>query len=264
MKNIKVSYVKLNLEYRVIEYNQNFVNFFNLENKQTLLDQSIKELIPDINQESYLEFYDLGEDEQKALLIFRNHRLIDVAEPLVSIVYVTVIKQANAIIVQVANWLNWIWHLNSSLNSGYNMITSMDEAKYRKKIGQLLEMYWFKALSPLLMHIPNGFIGIINAWAFFDILKIFNNKRGENLFSKDYNRDTISRIRNSIRRNMGLHAHVDVTDILKDNRLINLKYNNELFIPHSVLAEDIILVAKRDVLLENILNISMHNDTIIK
>jgi hypothetical protein len=114
------------------------------------------------------------------------------------------------------------------------------------------------------MHIPNGFIGMINSWAFFDILKIFNNKRGENVFSKDYNRDMISRIRHSLKRKNGLKAHVDVGEILKDNMLINLKYNNELFIPHSVLDEDIVLVADKDMLLEDVLDISVHRDKIIK
>jgi hypothetical protein len=264
MKNINVSYVRVDLEYKIIEYNQHFINFFSLEHEQTILDRSITEVIPSISQKTYLKLYDLCDSDQKSLLIFRNHRLTGVVEPLVCIAYVTITREVDAIVVRVANWLNWIWQLNSSLNNGYNMITSMDESKHKKKIRQLLEMYWFKALSPLLMHIPNGFIGMINSWAFFDILKIFNNKRGENIFSKDYNRDTISRIRHYIKRSKGLDAHIDVTDILKDNMLINLTYNNELFIPHSVLEEDIVLVADKDMLLDDILDISVHRDQIIK
>jgi hypothetical protein len=264
MKNINVSYLKVDLDYKIIEYNQNFVNFFGLDNEQNFLGCNILRVIKGINQRTYLKLYNLCQSDQESLLIFRNHTLQGVSEPLVSINYVTVTKENDAIVIRVVNWLNWIWLLNSSLNNGYNLITSMDESKYRQKIRQLFEMYWFKALSPLLMHIPNGFIGMINSWAFFDILKIFNNKRGKNVFSKDYNRDMISRIRHSIRRNKGLEMHIDVCDILKDNMLINLKYDNELFIPHSVLEEDIVLVANKDMLLEDILDISVHRDNTFK
>jgi hypothetical protein len=263
-QHIKVSYIKINLRHEIIGYNQNFINFFGLEDERTLLGKSIEDVISGINRNAYLKLYDLCENDQKSLLVFRNHRLSGVVEPLVSIIYVTVTKEDDVIVIRMANWLNWIWQINSSLNKGYNMITNMDESRHRKKIRQLLEMYWFKALSPLLMHIPNGFIGMINSWAFFDILKIFNNKRGENIFSKDYNRDTISRIRHSIKKDHGLGAHIEVSDILKDNMLINLKYNNELFIPHSVLEEDIVLVADKDILLEDILDISIYRDKIIR
>jgi len=263
MKNINVSYVKINLEYRIIEYNQNFINLLGLENKQTWLNKPITEIIPAINQKIYMKLNDLCDDEQESLLIFRNHCLNGVVEPLVAILYMTIVREVDAIVIRLANWLNWIWQLNSSLNNNYNIITSMDESKYKTKFRMLLEMYWFKALSPLLMHIPNGFIGIVNAWAFFDILKIFNNKRGENIFSKDYNRDTISRIRHSIRRTKGFEAHIDVSDILKDNMLVNLKYNNELFIPYSILDEDIILVANRDMLLEDILDTFVDRNKVI-
>lgn len=263
MKKINVCYVKLNLKYQILEYNQNFINFLGLENEPVLLDRLITEVISNISQRTYLKLYTLCDHGQNSLLIFRNHRITGVTEPLVSIIYVTVAREEDAIVIHFANWLNWLWQLNFSLNNSYNMITGMDEVRYKKKIRELLEMYWFKALSPLLMHIPNGFIGMINAWAFFDILKIFNNKRGKNIFSKDYNRDTISRIRHSIKRNKGLNAHIDVSDILKDNMLINLKYNNELFIPHSILEEDIILIADKDLLLENIFNISVCPDNII-
>lgn len=261
---IKVSYVKINLKNQIISYNQNFINFFDLEDQGVLLGRKICELIPGINHQRYLKLSDLCENDKKSVLVFKNYELTGVVEPLVAIMYVNVARESDAIVIRVVNWLNWIWHINSSLNNSYNMITNMEEVMYRKKIRQLLEMYWFKALSPLLMHIPNGFVGMINSWACFDILKVFNNKRGENVFSKDYNRDTISRIRHSLKRGHGTSAQVDISDILKDNRLINLKYKDDLFIPHSVLEEDIILVADKDLLLEDIINIATFRDKIIE
>jgi hypothetical protein len=250
--------VKINLKYEITGYNQNFINFFGLENNGNLFGQLISNVIPGVTQKVYLKLCASGGDRPGSFLIFRNHSLAQVTEPLVSIIYVLVTKESDAIIVRLVNWLNWIWQLNSSIDNNYNMITHMDESKHRKKIAQLSEMYWFKSLSPLMMHIPNGFIGMISSWAFFDILKIFNNKRGENHFSKDYNRDMLSRIRHSIKKDHGLKKHVEVSDILKDNLLINLRYNNELFIPYSVLKEDIVLSADKDMLLEYILNMSFH------
>ncbi|MCC2644405.1 MAG: hypothetical protein K0R94_183 [Burkholderiales bacterium] len=263
-QSTKAIYVKLNLEHEIIAYNQNFIDFFDLRDKETILGKSFREIFSNINENVYLKLQDLCENKQKSLLIFRNHHLTGVTEPLVSILYAVVIKEPYAVVLHIANWLNWIWQINSSINKGYNMIAGMEESVHRKKIRRLLEMYWFKALSPLLLHIPNGFIGMINSWACFDILKIFNNKRGENIFSKDYSRDTISRVRHCIKRDRGLKAHVDISEILKNKMLINLQYNDELFIPHSMLEETIILTANKDTLLEEVLNMYIYTDIIIK
>jgi hypothetical protein len=263
MKNINVAYVKLNLKYEIIDHNHYFIDFFEIVPTQ-ILGKNIIQINSNIHKQIHLKLDQLVGNQKKSLLVFRNHKLSNVEEPLVTALYITITKDDEAISICMTNWLNWIRQLNHSINNNYILISNMNESKYRKKISQLLEIYWFKALSPLLMHIPNAFIGMINSWAFFDILKLFNNKRGENIFSKDYNRDMVSRIRHYIKRRKDFMAHIDVIDILKDDSLINLEYNNELFIPHSILNEDIILTINEDKLLENFLALAISQDRTTK
>lgn len=264
MYKIDVSYVRLNLDNRLIEYNNNFIDFFGLLPEINYLGSLLRELVPDLNQVEYLESHNMYVGYRKSLIIFRNHILDSVNEPLVSAIYLSIYRDSDSVIVKMVNWLNWINLINLSLDNGYSAISKIDETKYRKNIRQLIEIYWFKGLSPLLMHIPSGLIGLVSSWAFFDILKLFNNKRGKNYYSKDYNRDTISRVCGKIKRETKRESHLEVGEVITNDSLVNLRYNKQLFIPYSILNENIIVFPEPDILLEDILNLSNPDDRVFK
>jgi hypothetical protein len=263
MKNIRVSYIKMSHGCRITQYNQKFIDFFGLDPTQNFLDRDLRDVLSSFDLAENLQLCDICEGDKKSLLVFRNHCVEQIKKPVVSIIYVSVHKTADSIIIKMVNWLNWIKQLNSSLENGYNLIANMDDT-HSEKITKLYEIYWFKALLPLLLHIPNGFVGMVSASSFFDILKLFTNKRGKNVYSKDYGRDLLSRIRGCIRRSGGADGNISIGDIIKKDSLINLNYVDELFIPYCGLEEDIVLTVKPDIFLGGYLDLCAATEPIFQ
>jgi hypothetical protein len=249
MSNIKVSYLKIDIKSQILDYNKNFVEFFGLQNKK-LSELKLADIIQTLNPNVYNCIKSLKLEESKNVLLFKTCNSLSTLTPdSVVILYAIMTRVNDGYTILFVNWLNWINNLYSSLENGFTSIANLDEEEFKSKINYLSETYWFKALLPLITHTPKSLLGQISSHVLFKILRIFNNKRGANYFSKDYNRDTISRIKNHIKQTTGV-VLPNIKMLVENTSLVDLHRGGQIVIRETSLNEDILIFPKKDELLE--------------
>lgn len=252
MFKINVAYVKINQNHEILDYNRYFSDYCGLD-----ANCKLKGLV--LSKLDYLPSFNLNQllsnvNTDGTMIAFSNKNFNK--QTMVAITYVSIKKTDKYTIIRFSNWLNWINALNLSMDNAYSDMSRLNKNHEIQQYVQISsEAGWFKALYPLLTHIPNNLSNMISSWAVFDILHCFVQKRGENKYTKDYNRDTLSRIKNSIKKYNGI-IDIDIRDILDSNQFVNLKYGDELFIPYSGIKDTILFAVKADNLLEHVIDLS--------
>jgi len=247
----KVAYIKLNTRHVIQELNSYFVTLFGLPSINQAIGLDFDKLAMDYGIENaFLCGAGNSQSYTRAFLVFQNYGAPDQANKYLLVLYVLVETTKDGVTIWFTNWLNWLHNLDGSLNNNYQTISQVNCDKC--EIETISEAHCFKALYPLLAHIPHDFIGQISSKAYFNILHIFNKKRGENRYSKDYNRDTLSRIKHALKKDFGV-TNIDITNIIKYDQLINLKVQSELLIPNTRLNINIVVSPVRDNFLEGLM-----------
>lgn len=160
------------------------------------------------------------------------------------------------------NWLNWIHQISDSINNSYNLIKKVND-NYKDHIVHKSDIHCFSGLYPLLMHLPHNYIGNISTMSFYDIFRIFCNRKDNDRISKDYSRNVYSRLKTSI--NEEFHVkNMTIFDLMKNSEFINLKNDDDILLKKTQLKDNIIINDYQDKTLEIILdqyyNINKNND----
>ena len=80
-------------------------------------------------------------------------------------------------------------------------------------------------------------------------MRTFVKQRDNSIkYSRDYARNTYSRIRTNLRKDYKLTS-VEVVDLIRNQQLLNICFNGEVCIPDTTLVKNIILPINHDILL---------------
>ncbi|MBP9742264.1 MAG: hypothetical protein KBD37_02800 [Burkholderiales bacterium] len=252
MSTIKVAYLKLNLQYRVLEHNKHFAKLFNYEfgNMPDLTFTVLFGL--SLQGNSQIEKLQIG--EQEAYTILRNRRSGQCAENTVVVLYALVKRYENYFTVKIVNWLNWLHGIDYSLEGGYACV---NEIKFvtSKLFNKLSIAAGFKSLYPLIAHVPQKFNGGIFPSAIAEIMQLFALKPKADHYSRDYARNIYSRIKTNLKQEYN-QEYVDVIDLIHDNELLNIILEDEVSILNTELTKNLMLRNNHsDILLDSIIDI---------
>ncbi|MBP9743046.1 MAG: hypothetical protein KBD37_06800 [Burkholderiales bacterium] len=229
METIKIAFLGLNLDAQITGYNENFAKFFNLNNLgirdlpiHSILGLEVNDITNDILK--------LKIGEQQSFILFYNNESISKTENnTLLILYVLVKRQEDHFTVKIVNWLSWVHNIYASIKHGY------------------------KALYPLLTHLPQKFSGGIHPSTVFEILRSFIPMRKPNSYSRDYARNVYSSIKNNLKNEYNLTC-VDVIDLIKDNKLLEINFNGGICMPNTRLTKNLIFAINQDWLLISVIN----------
>jgi hypothetical protein len=150
------------------------------------------------------------------------------------------------------NWLNWIHKISSSLDGSYNIIKNVND-NYKDHLIHKSDIHCFIGLYPLLMHLPNNYIGNISTMSFYDIFRIFCNRKDNEYISKDYSRNIYSRLKTSINEEFNL-KNMTIFDLMKSSEFINIKNDEDILLKKTKIKNNIIINDYKDKTLEIILD----------
>lgn len=241
MEPLDTAIVDIDKENNIVSYNNQFANMFFQENKSNSANKlDLSNIIcPDLKKIIH----------NKSALLLKNN-IID-GQNMLGYFYVHVTKKLNTYQLKIINWLNWIANLYSSLDCGYiNMVNLNDKSIIQ--VEQSSDIHAFNALYPLLMHKPHSFIKHINTHAFYGILRKFINRKDAEYINKNYTNNTYSRLETSLKEQTGMTC-MQITEIMEQRNLLKFRHMNQIYIPHTKLAEDILIEGYKDELLDFLL-----------
>ena len=245
-KKINVSYCKLDLNANIISFNDDFINMFNLRNKN-IKDMSIKS-VANLSID-YQILNGIGVGNKKSFMLFINTKINqNMKYNAMSIVYILVSRQKNHYSIRMVNWLNWLHNIAESLEHGYTLMSKFNDSISKNKFRKISDASCYKALYPLITYIPKKFSNGVSQISLFEIMRVFVKQRNELKFTKDYARNIYSRIRTNLRQEYNLES-TDVIDLIKNKDLVNINFNGEIYILHTVLVKNIIFLIEHDTLL---------------
>lgn len=245
VKQLNIANIQLNLEGFITCFDENFSQLLDITETNvigvhlnTILDDNIFEKITPFKTKI-------------TGLLFKNHKSKSNINTL-QVIYLNVTKNTNTYNIKFVNWLNWLNKLYNSSENAYNLITKMNN-KDLLDFNKLSDIYAFNALYPLLMHIPLNHINNISGTAFYDILRNFINRKNNDVINKDYARNVYSRLKTSIREETGI-SNMLVSDILKNEQLLNLTSPQNLCIANTQLTKNQLFLEYNDEILDLLLN----------
>ena len=169
-------------------------------------------------------------------------------------IYIMVTKIKEGFLVKMTNWLNWLHNINQSLDVGYDCISMLNRNKHQDLFTYNSESACFKALYPIMAHTPTKKFISIKPQMLLPVANIFLKSKKVN-HSKDYGRNLLSRITNSVIKKSGIKKF-SLVDILTDDQFVNLNDKDSLVIADTKLRDDILIDVDSDLLLNFILCIS--------
>ncbi len=237
MNRIKVAYLKLNLHHMVLEHNEHFVKLFNYE-LGNLPALSLTGLFR-VERWDNLSIDQLGIGEQQSYTLFRNRKTKMGAETTVVVLYILVKRYKDHYTVKIINWLNWLYGVHHTLESAYKCINKFNHETAKQPFAKLSVASGFKALYPLITHIPLKFNGGIFPSAMAEIMQAFAIKRKTNYYSRDYARNIYSRIKTDLKNEYNLE-YVDAIDLIHNNDLLNIVFDDEVSLANTELVHNLI------------------------
>ncbi|MFN7093941.1 MAG: hypothetical protein ACK4M7_01120 [Burkholderiales bacterium] len=257
METMKVLYLRLDFNYAILNHNEEFIKFFDIK-AMPVINKPLNKVLPISNPKAYAIIKKLRFSETQSVIVLRNQILNNLIESnALFMLYVSIQKEENSYSIKIVNWLNWLHNLYKSKENNYNFAGNLNHEEYKDKFRKISDVCCFKALFPLLMHTPFKFGGAIHSNTLYDILHIFVNKRKDNAYTKDYSRNVYSRLKTTLRKEYGL-IDADLYDIIKHEKLLNFRYNSEIYIPNTAVYEDVVMPIKGDKFLNYIMNLICH------
>ncbi len=249
MTTIKVAYLKLNLNGYIIDCNNDFAKLFNI----TLKSLKLRPISILLRNYTCQDLKDIGKDELSSFIIFCNINMNKTKkQDSMIILYAVVTREEQYYSIKIVNWLNWIHYITNSLEHAYEAMYNFNNITNKTKFKQISDVYCYKALYPLITYIPHKYSNSVSQSSLFEIMRVFFKQREDNKYSKDYARNVYSRIRTSLKQELNMDSF-DAIDVIKNHRLLRIKYNGNIFIPNTLLVEDIVLPVKHDLFLLSII-----------
>ena len=247
MRKNDVSYVVTNNIGTITGYNDNFASCYlhNQLNPEVNINETLQ-----VNLTN--ELYNINLENNSVLLI-RNAPL-PTSQDFLNFLYIRITKQENLYQLKITNWLNWLHQLYTSMDAGYSLMTNINNSHNNLILEKISDIYCFNALYPLLMHMPRKHISCIDSSAFYDVFRIFVNRKNNNEVSKDYSRNIYSRLKTSIKEETGM-SNMHVADIMRQNSLLNCSNSNGITMKHTKTTENILIPEFND----NLLNMFLDN-----
>ena len=250
MSTINISYLKINLEQQIIDYNENLANLFNLD--QISQPAPLSNIINSLSQIHSLKNIKIG--ELHSIIAFCNNRINSIPNhDSMLILYATITRHSDYYLIRIVNWLNWLHHISNSLEHGYSLMSKFNQNNSKDKFSKISDACCFKAFYPLITYIPQKFSSGVNQYSLFEIMRIFVKRREDGNYTKDYSRNVYSRIRTNLKQEFNLD-NFDAIDLIKDDELLKIRYENNICIPNTLLFEDIILLIDHDQLLVSVID----------
>lgn len=245
-QTFKISYVKLDYSYHIIEMNSHFRLLFNID---TLGDEnySIQQIIFLDSLTTILSR--MKTNQISSLVLIKN--IIENGG--IMFLYLYIVKHEDFYTIRIINWLNWVHHLYESFGKSYNFVSNLNNELNKDNFVSISDASCFKALYPLITHVPYKFVYGINQGVLFDIMHLFVKQRDEDKFTKDYARNIYSRLRTNLKKEFEIE-NVDMMTIIQNEELLKIKANGEIFIPRVQLKKDMLCQIESDSFLDNLIN----------
>lgn len=256
MATISVSYLKLDSNIRIIDHNENFVKLFRLQDT-SLINLPLLSVLR-LEEKSLVNYmHKLNPGEQKSVIIFHNNKTTPQSPEnnSILILYCLISKHKGDFIFRIINLLNWVHGLTNSMENAYTIISKFNDNMDNSKFSKISDASCYKALYPLASYTPRKFSNTINRVSLFEIMRVFIRQRsGTAKYSRCYFRNTQSRIKTNLKKEYNLN-YVEIMDLIKNDKLLNISFNGELCMPNTLLIQDVILSVNHDVLLNSIIEV---------
>lgn len=248
---LNLAYVNLNQNLHITTYNNHFSTLFN-QAQTPLINTEFKKYINiNPNNPSNQKF---SENKYTSALVFKN--IVKKDDGRLFLLYVLCKQTPCGYNIVIANWLNWIHRIHNSLDKGYATMQKVNNSDIKSNIRSSSDIHSFKALLPLLVVKPKRQTKVELA-QLYDILHPFINRK-QNEVNKDYNRNTLSRLKTSIKEQTGA-KHYELSDVIHNQTLIDIHHKGQMCIPNTTLAKDIINYEIHDEFLESLMLEFMNN-----
>lgn len=254
MEQMRVLTLKVDNKKKVLDYNNNFMEFFNLKDHNIrgyILSDVLN--ICDLCDDNILQEVLLKKD--KTTLLVRNHVIsrTETEKTAIVMLYSRIIYVDDCYIIKMANFLNWIYNITNSKESSYNTMVDLNKLLNKTNFESRSNATCFKALYPLLLHNSSNYK--VNNLAIYDTMRNFVGRKDNEEYEKDYPRKVISRIKTSLKRDFGL-IDMELKDLVRNNKLINIYYKGDICIPNTKLNHNIVFSAHNDQLLNYMMKIN--------
>ena len=194
---------------------------------------------------SFILFLNVKIDNQDTNFISDNGLLV---------LYLQVNKFNDGYKINIINWLNWINYLTSSLESSYQFMKDFNNNIDKQYFVSISDALCYKAFFPLISYVPKKYLLGISQVSIYEIMRVFIKQRDPlQKFNKDFARNVYSRIRTNMRKTYKLDYYEPI-DIIKDKDLLNISYNENIYIPDTLLKKNLIFNIENDILLDYFLN----------
>lgn len=251
-------YIKFNQNLSIINYNKQFEQIFNSTFRyKNLFSLNLDRFIDvDLEQVSKAKY---SSPSPKSLLLLKTIT-IDLKSHLFFFYISYEYKDGyyNAVII---NWLNWINSIATSLHEGYKIIRNLNKNGIAGNLLESSDIHSFKALTPLLSINSNIYqnTSSISPYQIYDILHPFINNRRNEDFTKDYLRNTLSRLKTSLKEQTK-DSYLELNQAISNSNAIDLEHlDGNMCIPYTSLRKDIVYYGVNDTALQNFAMIKLNN-----
>ena len=252
MKPLKVAYLKLDLAHNVIDYNDDLKALFNVE-KPTPEILQLGDFIQDLPTNLPKLISEIEVEQTKSIILIRNNQDPKGSEKALFFLYAVVSKTKDEYLIRIVNWLNWVHNLYGSFSKSYSLVSNLDAIVKKDNFSQISDASCFKAMYPLLTHVPDKFVYGINQGILFEIMHFFVRHRNEKSFTKDYSRNIYSRIRTNLKQDFNID-NTEIIEILHDDKLLNIKHEDNIHIPKTAVNTSVANFIENDTFLINVIN----------
>lgn len=235
MEKMNVSYLKIDLSHNIVSFNTEFESLFNLKNNPPA---NLLDIAADLPTNIMDFLNEVSTNEMKSMIIIKNNSNLIGNECSVLFLYAAVVKTIDSYIIRMVNWLNWIHQLHDSFSQSYSFVSGLNNVMSKDNFMQISDASCFKAMYPLITHVPSKFFYGVNQGVLFDIMHLFIRQRNGEKFTKDYSRNIYSRLRTNLRKDFNLE-NVELADVISDDQLLSIKDGNDIQIPRTAVIESI-------------------------
>lgn len=249
MKPLNVAYLKLDVVFNVLDYNDNLKPLFNVETLSN--SKQVSATITDLPGNLLDMLGNLQQDELKSLIIIKNNPHNE--DSAVLVLYTIIQKTPDSYIIRIVNWLNWIHELLSSVSNSYDFIENLEQNVKHEDFNKISKVACFKVFYPLITHIPSKFIQSISQISLFNIMHLFIKTKNDDKYSKDSARNLYVNLRNSLKHDDNLDS-CSIFDVLQDDKKLPINHNGNIQIPKTTISQSIAFQVKPDKFLTNLID----------
>ena len=249
MKPLDVAYLKLDLAFNVLDYNNNLKSLFNMKDLSN--SKQVAAMITDLPSNLLDLLNDLRLDESKSLIIIKNNpHYVDGS---VLFLYTIIQKAHDSYIIRIVNWLNWIHELHGSVSYTHDLVANFDNRLQHEKFSKISKAACFKVFYPLITHVPDKFIQSISQASLFSIMHLFIKTKNDDKYSKDYARNLYVNLRNSLKHDYAID-NTDIFDILQDSEKLPIRYEGNIQIPKTTISQSVAFQVNPDNFLTSLID----------